>query len=73
MRQLADNVQKPAEELGIPFVEMVDQLAASGKKQMKFQSGSVEYQAKEDVILSVDEAIRDLGNKFEAMTVDGSR
>jgi len=71
MRQLADNVQKPAEELGMPFVEMVDQLAASGKKQMKFQSGSVEYQAKEDVIHSVDAAIRDLSDKFEAMTVDG--
>lgn len=72
MRQLADNVLKPAEELGLPFVEMVDQLAASGKRQMKFKSGpdGVEYQAKDDVIHGVDDAMSKLSEKFEAMTVD---
>lgn len=73
LRQLADNVLKPAEELGMPFVEMVDQLAASGKKQMKFKSGpdGVEYQAGDSVIHGVDEAIRFIEDKFEAMSLDG--
>jgi len=66
-RQLADNVLKPSEELGIPFVKMVSQLAASGKKSMKFKSGGVEYDAKDSVINGVDEAMRALGSKFEAM------
>merc|ERR1711879_14794 len=67
-RQLADNVLKPSEELGIPFVRMVGQLEASGKKSMKFKSGGVEYDAKDSVINGVDEAMRALGSKFEAMS-----
>merc|ERR1712139_368319 len=39
LRQLADNVLKPSEEFGKPFVQMVEELATSGKKTMKFQSG----------------------------------
>lgn len=70
MRQLADNVLKPAEELGLPFVEMVDQLAASGKKQMTFDSDGVKYQAKDEVINSVGDALSELSRKFESMTVD---
>jgi len=66
-RQLADNVLKPSEELGWPFVHMVDELAASGKKSMKFKSGSVEYDAKEAVIQGVDTSMRELEDKFEAM------
>jgi len=71
LRQLADNVLKPAEELGMPFVEMVDQLAASGKKQMKFRSGpdGVEYSANGDVIHAVDDAVRFIEEKFEAMAL----
>jgi len=72
MRQLADNVLKPAEELGMPFVQMVDTLESSGKKQLKFRSGpdGVEYEAKDAVIRSVDEAVRALSDKFEAMAID---
>jgi len=70
MRQLADNVLKPAEELGMPFVHMIDTLEASGKKQLKFASADVTYTAGEDVVRGVDEAVRNLSLKFEAMTVD---
>lgn len=73
MRQLADNVLKPSEELGQPFVQMVDSLNASGKKQLTFESEGVKYQAKEDVVRSVDEAVCELSRKFEAMSVDTSR
>lgn len=71
VRQLADNVQKPAEELGMPFVEMAAQLAASGKKQMKFQSGpeGVAYDAKAEQIENVEKAINNLVGKFESMSL----
>lgn len=69
LRQLADNVLRPSEELGKPFVQMVDELAASGKKTMKFQSGSTEYTAAEAVIGSVDESLRNIEAKFEAMSL----
>lgn len=71
LRQLADNVLKPSEELGKPFVKMVDELAASGKKTMKFQSGSTEYVAAEAVISNVDDSLRNIEAKFEAMSIDG--
>jgi cellulose biosynthesis protein BcsQ len=67
LRSLADNVLKPSEELGLPFVEMVDRLTASGKKSMKFKSGDVEYSTAEGVIMNTDEAIRSIEAKFEAM------
>mmetsp|Transcript_66238 Transcript_66238/g.182934 ORF Transcript_66238/g.182934 Transcript_66238/m.182934 type:complete len:143 (-) Transcript_66238:208-636(-) len=72
MRNLADNVLKPAEELGLPFITMVDQLEASGKKQMKFKSGpeGVEYVAKDDTINSVYDSVKVLSDKFEAMELD---
>merc|ERR1719473_2116287 len=54
LRQLADNVLKPSEEMGKPFVQMVDELAASGKKSMKFKSGGVEYDANEKTILGTN-------------------
>jgi len=34
LRQLADNVLKPSEELGMPFAEMVSQLQSSGKNRL---------------------------------------
>lgn len=68
-RQLADNVLKPSEEMGKPFVQMVDDLAASGKKSMKFKTGSVEYDTKADVIQGVDKSMLELMNKFEDMTL----
>jgi len=68
-RQLADNVLKPSEELGMPFVTMVDQLEASGKKSMKFRSGSVEYDTKDTVIHGVSHAMRELEAKMEAMSL----
>eukprot|EP00419_Tripos_fusus_P010858 CAMPEP_0172656276 /NCGR_PEP_ID=MMETSP1074-20121228/1261_1 /TAXON_ID=2916 /ORGANISM="Ceratium fusus, Strain PA161109" /LENGTH=362 /DNA_ID=CAMNT_0013471093 /DNA_START=8 /DNA_END=1096 /DNA_ORIENTATION=- len=68
-RQLADNVLKPSEELGMPFVTMVDQLEASGKKSMKFSSGSVEYDTKDSVIHGVSHAMLELEAKMEAMTL----
>jgi len=68
-RQLADNVLKPSEELGMPFVNMVSKLAESGKKSMKFKSGDVEYDAKDQVIQGVDSAMRELEHKFESMLI----
>lgn len=69
LRQLADNVLKPSEELGRPFVHMVDELASSGKKTMKFKSGSTEYVAAESVIANVDDSLRNIEAKFEAMSL----
>lgn len=71
LRQLADNVLKPSEELGRPFVEMVDNLAASGKKSMKFRSGGVEYETKEAVLHGVLDSIHTIEAKFEAMSLTG--
>jgi hypothetical protein len=68
-RQLADNVLKPSEELGFPFVQMVEQLGASGKKSMKFKSGNVEYEAKDSVISGVHESVENLWAKMEAMSL----
>jgi len=67
LRQLADNVLKPSEEMGKPFVQMVDELAASGKKSIKFKSGKVEYTAADSVVSNVDESLRIIEAKFEAM------
>lgn len=69
LRQLADNVLKPSEELGRPFVEMVDDLTASGRKTMKFQSGHTEYTAADSVISNVDNSLRNIEAKFEAMSL----
>lgn len=66
-RQLADNVLKPSEELGKPFVQMVDELAASGKKSIKFKTGGVEYDAKDTVVQGVAQAMSELEERFEAM------
>lgn len=70
LRQLADNVLKPSEELGLPVVQMVKRLADSGKKSMKFHSGDVDYDAKGDTIENVMNGIKELEDKFEAMSLD---
>eukprot|EP00444_Apocalathium_aciculiferum_P044301 CAMPEP_0183545436 /NCGR_PEP_ID=MMETSP0371-20130417/51577_1 /TAXON_ID=268820 /ORGANISM="Peridinium aciculiferum, Strain PAER-2" /LENGTH=416 /DNA_ID=CAMNT_0025747597 /DNA_START=51 /DNA_END=1302 /DNA_ORIENTATION=+ len=69
MRRLADNVLKPAEELGMPFVQMIDKLESSGHKQLTFETKDVKYSAGGDVIRGVDEAVRTLSEKLEALTV----
>lgn len=73
MKQLADNVLKPAEELGMPFVHMIDTLETSGKKTLTFDSTGVKYTAGADVVRGVDEAVQSLSRQFEAMTVDAPR
>ena len=60
LRDLADNVLKPSEELGKPFVQMVDELADSGKKTMKFKSGETEYVAAETVIANTGNLLSEL-------------
>jgi len=70
LRQLADNVLKPSEELGLPFVRIVNQLAESGKSSLKFKSGSVEYTAAESLITSVDASLQHIEQKFEAIILD---
>lgn len=72
LRSLADNVLKPSEELGKPFVQIVDDLAASGKKTMKFNSGGTEYSAAESVIVNVDNSLREIEAKFETMCLESS-
>jgi len=69
LRQLADNVMKPSEELGIPFAEMAQRLHSSGKKTMKFTSGKVQYDTNETVLGSVVDAIQTIESKFEAMSL----
>jgi len=70
LRELADNILKPSEELGKPFVQMVDEIEASGQKTMKFKSGDgVEYQTTKDGLMSVQASILNLEAKFEAMSI----
>eukprot|EP00929_Paragymnodinium_shiwhaense_P118938 TRINITY_DN90837_c0_g1_i1.p1 TRINITY_DN90837_c0_g1~~TRINITY_DN90837_c0_g1_i1.p1 ORF type:complete len:351 (-),score=94.52 TRINITY_DN90837_c0_g1_i1:226-1278(-) len=69
LKNLADNVLKPSEELGKPFVQMVDELNSSGKKSMKFKSGDVEYDAKAETINGTHDAMAALEAKFEAMVL----
>lgn len=71
LRQLADNVLKPSEELGLPFVSMVDQIAESGKKTMKFKSGpaGIEYTTDDRGIQNVATAVSYLEQKMEAMSL----
>lgn len=69
LRQLADNVLKPSEELGQPFVQMSSQLKESGKKTLKFQSGDIVYETKSTVVEAVDEALGELSRKFNLMSL----
>lgn len=69
LRMLADNVLKPSEELGQPFVEMARSLEASGKKTIKFQSGDVEYDTKASVVAGANEALAEIEAKFGAMSI----
>lgn len=69
LRQLADNVLKPSEELGQPFVEMARSLEASGKKSIKFQSGDVEYATTATVVTGANEALLELEGKFSSMQI----
>eukprot|EP00933_Yihiella_yeosuensis_P046891 TRINITY_DN4250_c0_g4_i1.p1 TRINITY_DN4250_c0_g4~~TRINITY_DN4250_c0_g4_i1.p1 ORF type:complete len:383 (+),score=50.31 TRINITY_DN4250_c0_g4_i1:161-1150(+) len=69
LRSFADNVLKPSEELGIPFVEMMKRLNDSGKKTMKFATGDVSYDAKGETIETVLDGIKNIEEKFEAMTL----
>lgn len=66
LRNLADNVLKPSEEIGMPFVHMIDELARSGKKTMRFPN---DVTAAEAVITGTDIALRTIVEKFEAMSV----
>jgi len=72
LKSLADNVLKPSEELGKPFIQMVVDLESSGKKSMKFNSGDVEYTAAGDTIQGTHDAMAALEAKFEAMVIDAS-
>merc|ERR1719511_326054 len=69
-RQLADNVQKPAEELGMPFAEMVRKIDERGTTKIKLATGGVVYEADAKTIHNVDEAMKGLERTFEAMTID---
>lgn len=71
LRQLADNVLKPSEELGQPFIEMARSLEASGKKTIKFQSGDVEYDTKASVVANANEAMAEIEAKFGAVSISG--
>jgi len=59
MREIAENVQKPAEEFGVPVITMVDKLATSKKTSLKFQSpdSRVTYEANAKVIDNVEKSI----------------
>ena len=69
LRQLADNVLKPSEELGQPFVEMARSLEASGKKTIRFKSGDVEYESKASVVAGANEALAEIEARFGALGI----
>lgn len=69
LRVLADNVLKPSEELGLPVAEMEARISESGKKTMKFQSGDIAYDTKGETISNVMDGLKQLEEKFEAMSL----
>eukprot|EP00434_Breviolum_minutum_P028467 symbB.v1.2.025184.t1/scaffold2422.1/size79552/4 len=69
LRVLADNVLKPSEELGLPVAEMESRISESGKKTMKFQSGDIAYDTKGETISNVMDGLKQLEEKFEAMSL----
>jgi len=72
LRQLADNVLKPSEELGQPFVQMYQCLQSSGKKSIKFRTpDGIDYEAKSSVVEGVDTALDAIQQKLEALALDG--
>eukprot|EP00932_Pfiesteria_piscicida_P020562 SRR837773.7365.p2 GENE.SRR837773.7365~~SRR837773.7365.p2 ORF type:complete len:162 (-),score=65.17 SRR837773.7365:105-539(-) len=71
VRQFADNAQRPAEELGLPFAQMIAKLG--GKKTMVFDSTGVKYQVDSGVLESADHALDVLTQKFEAMSLESGR
>jgi hypothetical protein len=66
LKTLPDNVLKPSEELGRPFAEISDELKRSGKKTIKFQSGSVSYASDVDTICGVQNSIEVIMRKLGA-------
>jgi hypothetical protein len=73
LKQLPDNVLKPSEETGEPFVEMMRRLDESGKKSLMFKTGEAEYTAQEKVIQGANAAMEELESKFEAMVLSGGK
>merc|ERR1712098_172315 len=71
LRQVADNVLKPSEEMGYPWCVMLDDLA--GKKSKKFTSGGVEYTAGDDVIAGVTSNIEFILAKLQASSSAAGR
>eukprot|EP00913_Durusdinium_trenchii_P030803 g28849.t1 len=69
LRVLADNVLKPSEELGLPVAEMESRITESGKKNIKFQSGDIAYDTKGETISNVMDGLKQLEEKFEAMSL----
>lgn len=69
LRVLADNVLKPSEELGLPVAEMESKITESGKKNIKFQSGDIAYDTKGETISNVMDGLKQLEEKFEAMSL----
>lgn len=69
LKSLPDNVLKPSEELGRPFVEIIDELNRSGKKTIKFQSGTVSYTSDVDTVGGVEDSMEVIVQKFENMSV----
>lgn len=66
LRQFADNVLKPSEELGQPFVDMASCLKLSGRKVLKFETaGGVAYEAKSVVIEAANDAFFQVDAKLE--------
>eukprot|EP00932_Pfiesteria_piscicida_P001028 SRR837773.11002.p1 GENE.SRR837773.11002~~SRR837773.11002.p1 ORF type:complete len:374 (-),score=107.90 SRR837773.11002:56-1087(-) len=73
VRQFADNAQRPAEELGMPFARMLDLLRESGKTKLTFDSTGVKYQVDAEVLGAADRALSVLTAKFEAMSLAADR
>jgi len=67
LRQLADSVIKPSEELGMPVSAMVKKLQESGKKSVKHETGSVTYTTSEEQIKPVMAGLEFIEERFEAM------
>jgi hypothetical protein len=64
LRQVADNVLKPSEEMGYPWCVM--QADLGGKKSQKFVSGGVEYSASSDTIDSCVTNLNFISRKVQA-------
>lgn len=69
LKSLPDTVMKPSEELGVPFVKIAQDLAASGKKRITHRTGNVEYSSANTEVDDVEKSLAVVEQKLDALSL----